>query len=714
MSDLHAASALSDAAALWIRAGLYVFPCCPNTKKPLVKSWRQPSYGETLHESWRGHTHAMPGLDCESAGIIVVDCDRRPGKDGEKAFRGLCREVGVTLDDVPQVKTPSGGVHFYFKADPSFPISNSASVLASGVDVRGHGGFVVAAGAIRADGARYLPYNSPTIDAFIQKVAAQDLALFPASLRVRLSAGRPNNVVSLRGEELILHNSADPDRSGRSNSPWTLDEACARIAAAPEGTRNDTLTREAFIAGMRAAAGTFTLEEASTRLSDAGHHAGLSCDEINKTVSSALERGSRVSSGTIKFDRTGSGAIRKCFSNAMTAVTELGVSARRNTFSDKIVLGNAAGSSILPSEHEGLLIDNALSLIRSRIQELFGFDAGKDHLLDGIKAIAEDARFDPVNDWLDSLHWDGVRRLSTWLPKVTGAPATPPFEAAGEALILSMVMRPRFPGSKVDLCLVLEGDQGCGKSSFARALPSGPGEAYFSDAPGLIAMDNKTRGEILAGKWLVELAELSGMARSETEGVKAFLSQSSDQYRPAYATVAVDRHRTCVFLATTNAAAYLTDASGNRRFLPVPCKAIDLDAFLRDRDQLFAEGVNMVNAATASQQGVKRGHPLPHAVAMRLGLDHKHWAAAAALTDARRVTDPVEDVLPEVVQSMESSAKTLPNGKKFIPSSGLLMNLRTTLNMTVRNNGLAGWMKALGWSAAKMGSGAQQVRGYAK
>ena len=91
-----------------------------------------------------------------------------------------------------------------------------------------------------------------------------------------------------------------------------------------------------------------------------------------------------------------------------------------------------------------------LSLMRSRIQEIFRFDAGKDNLLDGIKAIAEDARFNPVNEWLNlrALVWDGKPRIATWFPKITGTPATPLFYAAGELILLSMVMRARFPDQR--------------------------------------------------------------------------------------------------------------------------------------------------------------------------------------------------------------------------------------------------------------------------
>ena len=112
--------------------------------------------------------------------------------------------------------------------------------------------------------------------------------------------------------------------------------------------------------------------------------------------------------GWIPWERTAKNVIKRSFQNAMLAVKALGIEARRNTFSDRIFLDNAPNSTALRADHVGPLTDNAVNLLRKTIQDAYGFDAGRECLIDAIKALAEDASYNPVHEWLDGLVWDGT------------------------------------------------------------------------------------------------------------------------------------------------------------------------------------------------------------------------------------------------------------------------------------------------------------------
>jgi putative DNA primase/helicase len=208
-----------------------------------------------------------------------------------------------------------------------------------------------------------------------------------------------------------------------------------------------------------------------------------------------------------------------------------------------------------------------------------------------IQTVAQDNRIHPVRDYLRSLVWDGVPRLARFaadylnVGENDGEPPTYSAEV-GKILLLSAVARAMEPGCKVDTIVVLEGSQGRGKSTALRVLA---GDAYFTDSE--IDFGNKDAYQSIAGKWIVELAEVDKHRGRDASQVKAFISSQSDRYRPSYGRVASDHKRGCVLVGTTNADDYLTDATGNRRWLPLRVGVVHLERLRRDRDQLWAEAV---------------------------------------------------------------------------------------------------------------------------
>lgn len=217
---------------------------------------------------------------------------------------------------------------------------------------------------------------------------------------------------------------------------------------------------------------------------------------------------------------------------------------------------------------------------------------GKEITFDGLLMEARRHSYHPVRDYLEGLQWDGTERLDRWLIDHLGAEDTPlNCELAKNALIAA-VARAMDPGCKNDDMLILEGEQGIGKSTAFNILAG----SWFSDE--LPEIGTKDCAINLQGVWIQEVAELDGFSRASTKTLKAFLSRRVDRYRAPYDRIAADHPRQCIIVGSINpeAGGYLTDATGNRRYRSVACGAgwehgrrVDLDALKAVRDQLWGE-----------------------------------------------------------------------------------------------------------------------------
>lgn len=616
--------------------GLPVFPC-RNTKGQ--KGDKAPVTRGGFHDAttdpdqirawWSTGDHLIGMPTGEASGIVAVDLDVCK-ETGEKLGLNAIKEAGLAemFKRCPAIETQSGGLHFYFAADGETRNTTNGLQKAlgrkkTGVDVRGNGGYVIA-----PDGDRYNLKRS---------VAGghAELAPMPQELREKLFArlsladtakAATGNVVPFkidtgptdsglggeierdgRGEALDLLNAIPADASepewfaaicaakdaglsAQDVEAWSATapakyrqgEATAKWHRAPINPRNS-----APLAGLARSEGGANLSAVARR--------HIKPQAASTAVKSASTQERKFPELDLTRDKAGNPFQNVAnFAQILMHSPEwrdvLGFNnwTRRRT---EFRAPPADCQSPFPRE----LQDDDTTAIQVWFQS-HGFPkATEKDVHDAIKFVCNVQKFDPVQEWLEGLQWDGKPRLDTWLTDYAGVADTPLNRTFARKTLVSMAARITRPGCKVDTMLVFEGGQGVGKSTIARTLA---GEANFIDRLPSIERRPEDAANAMVGKIVVEMSELVH-AKKDQDDFKSFLTAQVDEVRLPYARSPVRLERRSVFIGTTNRDDWLLDETGGRRFWPVRVAEVqptDVAGLATARDQLFAEALAALNA----------------------------------------------------------------------------------------------------------------------
>lgn len=197
------------------------------------------------------------------------------------------------------------------------------------------------------------------------------------------------------------------------------------------------------------------------------------------------------------------------------------------------------------------------------VDAAYGTFSARNYDIAVTKAV-DDRSYHPIREFFEMLPaWDGVERADTLLIDYLGAEDTPYVRAVTRKELCAAYCRVYHPGIKFDSMIVLNGDQGIGKSTLIAKL----GGEWYSDSLNLSDMNDKTAAEKLQGYWIMEIGELAGMRKADLDKVKAFISRQDDKYRASFGRRVTPHPRQCVFFGTTNSQnGYLRDITGNRRY----------------------------------------------------------------------------------------------------------------------------------------------------
>lgn len=149
-------------------------------------------------------------------------------------------------------------------------------------------------------------------------------------------------------------------------------------------------------------------------------------------------------------------------------------------------------------------------------------------------------------------------------------------------------------GCKADYVPILQGKQGTKKSQFCLSLINDP--SLIAD----VDFDNNTDDIIrkISGKVIGVIDEMNGFGKKQASFVKKFITFTHDTYIPKYKEFEKVITRSVVFIGTTNEEQFLNDATGERRYYPIPIKDGAETRYLelkRDILEIYAAALHLYN-----------------------------------------------------------------------------------------------------------------------
>jgi putative DNA primase/helicase len=269
--------------------GLRVFPANGSSKKPCVKAWQQVATTDrsTIEAWWRSYPDAVPALPAGGNNLLGVDLDVKNGKDGISEWRAIYKEHPFDWSAHPVVQTPSGGQHIYFRQRTGFRLKCSVGLIASGIDLRGDGGYLIAPGACLANGSRYdrIHGDMGSIPEVPDKI--YDFLLAKLQARKRDAPSPPPNSSRPTGQsriEVTAHQTAYAAKA--------LEYEAAELAnMLPGSGRNDALNRIGHRMGRFAGAGWIERQVVEEALMKASEENGYIAKDGGQAARRTFESG---------------------------------------------------------------------------------------------------------------------------------------------------------------------------------------------------------------------------------------------------------------------------------------------------------------------------------------------------------------------------------------------------------------------------------------
>lgn len=219
------------------------------------------------------------------------------------------------------------------------------------------------------------------------------------------------------------------------------------------------------------------------------------------------------------------------------------------------------------------------SLVKAYIEQVYQI-RNNECYYDAFNIISHKRTYNPIKKLLETNKWDGKEHIKYILQKYLNCKDDDYTREVARLIFTGGIARLYDNGCKFDFMPIFKGKQGSGKSSFIRWLALK--DVWFKEVSDI---DGQEGREAVEGAWICEISELLALTKAkEVEAVKSYITRQNDSYRKPYERRVTDNPRKCIFIGTTNKSQFLTDKTGNRRFLPIETNNDGYELFNKEQE----------------------------------------------------------------------------------------------------------------------------------
>jgi len=546
------------------------------------------------------------GIPAKQNRFLIIDVDvvsTQHKHDGREWWWNFLTENGIPTTYA--VKTPSGGFHFYYKIPESVNVDTFSppGKLADGVDVKWNGwvGSPPTAGYTKISRDIYdMEFAPPSLMMELaRKANSKEVKTFDYG-----NSPKPLNLYKDFSKEQIAH-----IRKGiqwiQQNATLSREEWRNGIFALRSGISDLTLLEELVHKWSNNKAYKPGDEQLAFGMAmDADRHGSIGPGTIISIIKETQQKAGAIEAVTndtyietiekakvkTTINKDGTQKVEPSETNAAALLGAL--------FPKEILYQDARRRMYVfrgKPQSDTDLVNKIIPYIQSSSTGLGMEKFRGPSIAKGLDILMASRQIDPHVEYLKGVIWDGKKRIANFFEQYLGVQDSEYIRIVSTNFWTSLAARGLVPGSKVDSIVVIEGHEGIAKSSLIEAIG---GEYTFAPSKRDAFRDLESLRS-MHQSIIVELPEMLGVVGEQSEIVKGFLSSPFDYMRDLFAKVSTNRKRGFILVGTTNSYKYLTASMGQRRFWPVKIprhvRSINIGKLKSERDQLFAEAVQMFN-----------------------------------------------------------------------------------------------------------------------